>query len=145
MLKQSMAAAAASVILALSLGSCSNAGTPDAAKRGGVVAAVMAALHDSDAEKLAALAGPSPADPADAAPILAQWAGVSDQDYSVSYQEGMGPGHVGVRVRAAGKTHQPVLVEFNMSWSNGHWMLGIGHSSAPSGPSHPAQATQPRN
>lgn len=130
----------AAVCISLPVSGCAGEQGPDIGKRGDAVNATMKALHAADAEKLAALAGPAPADPADAAPLLAKWAGVSDQDYSASYQDGMGPDHVTATVDTEDRTGKPVHVEFNMSWHEGRWMLGIGHATSPSGASLPAQA-----
>jgi hypothetical protein len=132
---------AAAACIALTVSGCSGGRSPDINKRGDAVSATMQALHASDASKLAALAGPTPADPADAAPFLDKWGGVSDLDYSVSYQDGMGPDHVTAKVNTADKSGKPVQVEFNMSWHDGRWMVGIGHATVPSGPSHPARAS----
>lgn len=136
-----IAAVACLACLALPVSGCSGGQSPDINKRADAVNATMQALHTSDAQKLAALAGPAPADPADAAPLLDKWGGVNDRDYSVSYQDGMGPDHVTARVNTADKSGKPVQVEFNMSWHEGRWLLGIGHAPVPSGASHPAQAS----
>lgn len=133
----SMVAAAAIALLAS--GCTGGEQSPDLNKRGDAVNIVMQALHSLDSQKLAAVAGPGPADPADAGPMLDKWGGVSDRDYTVRYQDGMGPDHVTARVDAADKTVQPAEVEFNMSWHDGRWLLGIGHAPVPTGPSHPAQ------
>lgn len=131
--------ASASIVLPLSSCGASWEQSPDLNKRGDAVNSTMQALHLSDAQKLADLAGPAPAEPADASSLLDKWGGVSDRDYSVSYKDGLGPSHVTVKVSAASKTGQPVEVQFTMSWHDGRWLLGIGHAVAPTGPTHPAQ------
>lgn len=127
--------------LALPISGCSSGQSPDINKRADAVRATMQALHSSDARKLADLSGPAPADPADAAPLLNKWGGVNDSDYSVTYQDGMGPDHVTARVNTADRLGKPVQLEFNMSWHEGRWLLGIGHAPPPSGASHPAQSS----
>jgi len=140
LLNRVTASIVAAVAIVLPVSGCSGGEqSPGLNKRGDAVNVIMQALHSLDANKLAAVAGPGPADPADAAPLLDKWGGVSDCDYSVSYQDGMGPDHVTARVNAAGKTGKPVEVEFNMSWHEGRWLLGIGHAPVPTGASHPAQ------
>lgn len=131
----------AAIVLAVSGCVDENGGgqSPDLNTRGDAVNAIMQALHSSDAQKLADLAGPAPADPADASPLLDKWGGVSERDYSVSYQDGLGPSHVTARIGTADKTGNPVHVQFTMSWHDGRWLLGIGHAGTPKGPSHPAQ------
>lgn len=134
------AVAVAAFCTCLLVSGCTPEKGPDVSKRGDAVDATMSALHDGDAERLAALAGPGPADPADAGPLLAKWAGVNNQAYAVQYNDGMGPSHVTATVDTEDRRGHPVKVEFNMSWHDGRWMLGIGHAPVPSSPSSPAQA-----
>ena len=142
LLNRMTASIVATAAIALAVSGCgdeSGSGqSPDLNKRGDAVNATMQAIHSSDAQKLADLAGPAPADPADAAPLLDKWGGVSDRDYSVSYQDGLDTGNVTARVSTADKAGKPVQVQFTMSWHDGRWLLGIGHA-VPPGPSHPAQ------
>jgi len=133
--------AVAAIVLAVSgCGDESGSGqSPDLNKRGDAVTAIMHAIRSSDAQKLAALAGPGSVDPADATPLLAKWGGVSDRDYSVSYQSILDLAHVTARVDTADKAGNPVEVEFQLNWHDGRWLLGgIGHAPVPTGPSHPA-------
>ena len=132
----------AAIVLAVSgCGDESGSGqSPDLNKRGDGVNAIMQGLHSSDPQKLADLAGPGSVDPADATPLLDKWGGVSDRDYSVSYQSILDLAHVTATVSTADKAGKPVQVEFQLNWHDGRWLLGgIGHAPVPTGPSHPAQ------
>lgn len=132
----------AAIVLAVSgCGDESGSGqSPDLNKRGDGVNAIMQGLHSSDAQKLADVAGPGSVDPADATPLLDKWGGVSDRDYSVSYESILDLAHVMATVSTADEAGKPVQVEFQLNWHDGRWLLGgIGHAPVPTRRSHPAQ------
>lgn len=100
----------------------------------------MQALHASDADKLASLAGSS-ATTGDAKDLLSRWSGVSSTGYSTTYTSDVDPSHMTVAVATTDKDNASTTVQFPIIWREGKWILGIGHTVSPSGASQPANSS----